>query len=519
MKRYPIYMFALGLMLVFFVTLLGAAEMPKRGGTLRMAIRKDMRLMNPLVGTQSTERRIRSLMFEPLLGIDLQGKIQPNLAESWKVSKDGKTYTFYLRKGVKFHNGKEMTAEDVKFAIDYTRNPKNGAYGFTNLAVISRAEAADKYTLKLRLKTGSPAFLTSLTSIRSFSVIPKESLEEGINKPAKLPPGTGPFRFVDWKPRQRIVLARFDDYWGHKALIDRLELRIIRDATVQFTALRAGDVDFVERTPYPWVRQIVKGKVKGVRFAKSRYAGFRRLRFNVTAPPFDNRKLRLAVAHAIDKKQILQAAYYGFGEMVDQKYPKNHTRYFKGINFPSYDLDKAKALLREAGYKGETIEIVLRHGEDAETEATTLKAQLAKIGMNIDLNVMDSGTYTARRHRGKFAFSFDGSSSDPDPWPTYARDLMCPQNLKNRSGNVSGYCNKEVDALFKKAQGELNKDKRNWYFREILTKVAEDVPSVYVAFVPRFFTFRDYVKGFTTDAGGASYRWWGGGMNYTWLDK
>ena len=161
-------MLALGLMLVFFVPLLGAADTPKQGGTLRMAIRKDMRLMNPLVGTQSTERRIRSLMFEPLLGIDLQGRIQPNLAESWKVSKDGKLYTFYLRKGVKFHNGQEMTAEDVKFAIDYTRNPKNGAYGFTNLAVISRAEAADKYTLKLRLKTGSPAFLTSLTSIRSF---------------------------------------------------------------------------------------------------------------------------------------------------------------------------------------------------------------------------------------------------------------------------------------------------------------------------------------------------------------
>jgi len=359
MKRYLISVFALGLMLVFFVPLLGAADTPKRGGTLRMAIRKDMRLMNPLVGTQSTERRIRSLMFEPLLGIDLQGRIQPNLAESWKVSKDGKLYTFYLRKGVKFHNGQEMTAEDIKFAIDYTRNPKNGAYGYTNLAVISRAVVADKYTLKLRLKVGSPAFLLSLTSIRAFSVIPKESLEEGINKPVKLPPGTGPFRFVDWKPRQRIVLARFNDYWGHKALIDRLELRIIRDATVQFTALRAGDVDFVERTPYPWVQQILKGKVKGVNFAKSDFAGFRRLRFNVTAPPFDNHKLRLAVAYAIDKKEIIQAAYYGFGEVVDQKYPKNHARYFKGIKFPSYDLDKAKAMLKEAGYKGKQAGVIV----------------------------------------------------------------------------------------------------------------------------------------------------------------
>src|SRR5262245_13496759 len=105
-----------------------ASSQPKRGGTITLAVSKELALMNPLVNTSSTESRIRELMFEPLLGRDAKGAIQPRLAESWEISKDGKLYTFHLRKGVKFNNGKEMTAEDIKFAIDYTLNPNNSAY-------------------------------------------------------------------------------------------------------------------------------------------------------------------------------------------------------------------------------------------------------------------------------------------------------------------------------------------------------------------------------------------------------
>ncbi len=107
-----------------------AAEEPKRGGTLTLAIKRRMNLMNPMVSTRSTEQMIRGLMFESLLGVDLKGKIQPNLAESWEVSDDGKLYTFNLRKGVKFHDGRKMGARDVKFSMDYAMNPKNGAYPY-----------------------------------------------------------------------------------------------------------------------------------------------------------------------------------------------------------------------------------------------------------------------------------------------------------------------------------------------------------------------------------------------------
>ena len=141
----------LSLLLLLFsfsaISILEAASaQPKRGGTITLGISKELALMNPLVNTSSTEARIRELMFEPLLARDLKGAIQPRLAESWEISKDGKLYTFKLRHGVKFHNGKELTADDIKFAIDYTFNPKNGAYGFEDL----NASNAPRWLINIR---------------------------------------------------------------------------------------------------------------------------------------------------------------------------------------------------------------------------------------------------------------------------------------------------------------------------------------------------------------------------------
>ncbi len=512
-----------GLVLSSFLLALAAPAgnaqgQPKRGGTLTFSTRKDLTMMNPLVRTSSTDKSLRDLMFESLLTIDLEGKIRPNLAESWEISKDGRQYTFRLRKGVKFHNGREVTAEDAKFAIDYTKNPKNGAYGFVRLTLVERAEAVDKHTLKISLKKASPAFLSLLSDIRAFSVIPKESVQAGISKPSSFPPGTGPFKFVEWRARQRIVLERYDGYWGHKAFIDKLVIRPIRNSTVRFTALRAGDVDIIERAPYEWVKQVLNGKIKGIRHVQAPHAGYRHLNFNVAGAPFNNKKLRQAVAHAINKKEILEAAYFGFGETTNQLYPKGHVWHFKGIPTPKLDLKKAKALLKESGYKGEPIAITGRQGEDMETEGATLQAQLKKIGLKVVLQVMDYSAYVASQRSGDFALRFSGGSFDPDPYPTYGPEFICEHDLKKRAANSAGYCDKEMDSFIKQAEVESDPEKRKELFQKIVAKVTEDIPDIPIGFTPRFFMFRDYVKGFNTDSGG-HFRYHGGGLNYLWLDK
>ena len=495
-----------------------AQDQPKRGGTLTFTTRKDLTMMNPLVRTSSTDKSLRDLMYEALLAMDLNGNVRPNLAESWEISKDGKTYTLHLRKGVKFHDGKEMTADDAKFAIDYTKNPRNGAYGYSRLALVERAESVDKHTLKIYLKKATPGFLSLLADIRSFSVIPKESVQEGISKPVSFPPGTGPFKFVEWRPRQKFILDRFDGYWGHKAYIDRLVIRPIANSTVRFTALRAGDVDIIERAPYQWVKPVVQGKIKGVKYVQASHAGYRHLEFNVASPPFDNKKMRLAIVHAINKEEILHAAYFGFGEVTDQLYPKGHAWYIDGIPSPERDIEKAKSLLKESGYKGETIILTGRQGEDMETEGATLQHQLKQIGIKLELRVVDYGAYVASQRSGDYSFRFSGGSYDPDPSPTYGPEFVCEHNLKKRATNTSGYCNKEMDSLIRQAEIELDPKNRKKIFRKIITKVVEDVPDIPIGFTPRLFMFRDHVKGFTTDSEG-QFRFYGGGLNYTWLDK
>jgi len=152
MKRYINFTLALGLVVGFWGPVQGASGAPKGGGTLTMGMRKDITVLNPLVRTFSTDERVRDLMFESLLTLDPHGSIQPLLAESWQISNDGKTYTFHLRRGVKFHNGQEMTARDAKFAMDYAMDPKNGAYGVQMLSLVEGIETPDENTLRVSLK-------------------------------------------------------------------------------------------------------------------------------------------------------------------------------------------------------------------------------------------------------------------------------------------------------------------------------------------------------------------------------
>lgn len=518
MKYLSIFALNLALLLGFLPSLQSASDRPKQGGTLTLGIRTDLLLSNPFVNQRSTQGRIMDLTFEPLLGIDLRGKIQPGLAESWEVSRDGKVYTFRLRNGVQYHNGQELTAEDVKFSIDYVLNPKNGSMGFLQLVSVERAEVIERHTLRVFMKNFSPGFLPSLTGLAAFPVVPKGSVQEGIDKITAFPPGTGPFRFVEWKPQQRVVLERFNDYWGHKAFVERIVLRPIRDDTVRFTALRTGEVDMIERAPMEWVKQIAESKIAGVRYAAAQHAEFYGLKFNVAAPPFNNKKLRQVVAHAVDKRELLQAAFMGFGEPTDQRYPRGHEWYLEGVPAPSYDLDKARSLLKEAGYRGETVELLVQSSLMEQAQGTALQAQLKKVGMSVKLVLVDTGEYRVRTRSGDFQFYFSGGGVYPDPSRSYSAELKCGPDLKKRSLNTPGYCNKDMEALLDDAEKEVNPEKRRALFKQIVAKVVEDIPELSLGYVPQFFALRDTVKGFSTDSDG-NFRWWGGGLNHAWLDK
>jgi peptide/nickel transport system substrate-binding protein len=468
------------------------------------------------VRTISTDQVVRQLAFESLLSVDEQGNTQARLVEKWTTAADGKGYTFTLRKGVKFHNGQEMTADDVKFSMDYTMNPANGAFGFERLRIVESVDVVDPSTLQIALKDTSSAFLPALGGIESFGVIPKDSLETGVDRPSVMPAGTGPFKFVSWQPRQQLVFERFPDYWGQTANVDRIVLKPIEDATVRMTALRSGDVDVIERTPYEWVQQIKDGRLQGIGLTEAKTAGYRRIVFNSADPPFDNPKLRQAVMHAIDMKEVLQAGFFGFGELADQKYPAGHKWYIQGVPAYQFDPDRAKAMLAEAGYNGETITMHVENAADVQTVAATIQAQLKKVGVNLAIQPLEFASQRDLIAKGQFTFDFMGSNYYDDPFSTY-NDLIC-ENPRNRIVNYAGYCDQEMDSLLRQIEKELDPTKQQALLKQVLTKRYNDLPQGMGIFVPRFYAFRDVLKNFVTDDD-QNLVWSKGGLQYAWLES
>jgi peptide/nickel transport system substrate-binding protein len=315
-----------------------------------------------------------------------------------------------------------------------------------------------------------------------------------------------------------MVLERFDDFLGQKPFLDRVILQPVENETVRLTALQSGDLDLIERAPLEWVKEIRAGRVKGVRYVEAPEASWRRIQFNMSIPPFNNALLRRAMAHAIDKKEILNAAFYGFGEPGDQRYPAGHRWYVEGVPPPSFDLNKARELLKAAGYTGQPISIVVEQSQMRETEAAVLQAQLKKIGLNIQLQLMDRAAAVSQVEKGKLAFRFGGGDVTPDPAPAYAGYFLCPQTPEGITLNNLGYCDKEMDKLLAALETELDAEKRKRIVKEIVRKLAQDVPEIPIGSVPRHFALRDYVKGFSTSSDDL-LRWSAGGLHYTWLDR
>jgi peptide/nickel transport system substrate-binding protein len=494
------------------------AESPRRGGRLVFGMASDVISLNPFYRTQSTDKFVRELTYEALMDLDDRGQPIPWLAESWTVAPDGKTYTFRLRRGVKFHNDKELTAEDVKWSAEYALDPKNAATGLAILKNVREVNAKDKDTVEFVLKEPEAGFLISLAAIDPFVVVPKETIPTGKTNLPAFPPGTGPFVFKEHKTAREMVFTRNKNYW-QKGLpyIDELVFKPVRDHQSRFISLRAGDLDLIERTPYAFVRKVINGEESGINIAEAKYSGFRRLVFNVTDPHLKNPKLRRAVLYALDAREFIQGANWGFGEpSIVWGIPKV-SRWYVDIPEVKRDPAKVKALLKEAGAGPDfELTIVAEIGEESENQI--LQQQLVTAGINTKVDYVEHGVYVSRRRKGQFMMSISGSRLVTDPSDTYPFRFGCAEikKGKDRIMNYSGYCNEEFDRLMEEAGKLTDFKKRYELYAKAIRIIHEDVPEAPFVFVPRFFTFRQKVRGFETDMNGrynASTR----GLSRTWI--
>jgi ABC-type transport system substrate-binding protein len=477
---------------------IGAQEKPRTGGTLNIGIHADLYGLNPFVRMRSIDRNVRSLVYESLVTVDGKAEVKPFLAESWKISPDGREYSFVLRRGVKFHNGEEMTAEDIKWAVEYAKDPQHGASAKPHLDGVESVRALDRYTVRFVLKKPQVSFLSGLGDLGVLFVLPKNSIPTGQTKVQAMPPGTGPFVFKEWRAGSHVAFERFKDYWRKGfPYLDRVVMKPVPDASARLAGLRAGDLHMITRVPSQWVVKIQRGEMADVAAAPAKYAGMRELYLNTTRPPFSNRKIRQAVAYAIDKQKILEGAYWGQGETANERFYKGSAWNF-GFPERKRDVAKAKALLNEAGYKGEKIVFVSRQGQE---EVAFIAPQLQEVGLNVVVETLEAGTYRGRTRSGDYDLSPGGGDIPADP-AQIAVEFMCDEESvkrKSRDNNRTGYCNKQLDALVEQADATLDAKKRKELFRKAFGILYEDVPEVFLAFEHRYFGVHPTVRGFVTD--------------------
>lgn len=518
MKRYLVpILLVFGI--VFTTCVMGFAVEPKYGGTLRYGYVSEIDTLDQHQSQNTVTRSLLTLIWEPLVDWDENLNLGPGLATSWEASEDGLTFTFNLRKGVMFHHGREMEAKDVKFTIERVKNPKNAA-GFRKLIeVIDRVEIVDKYTVKFHLgrPDGSiPSKLVNAVGIMPYDITPAEkriSLTDKIS-------GTGPFEFVEWQKDNYLKLEKFDGYWREGLpYADTLILKPVPDSTVRLASLRAGDLDVIEWVPLEEVKRLQEHPSKDFSITVGPYGaetGY--ICLNTLEPPFNDVRVRQAVAYAIDKDEIVQGAWRGFGQAVNQPFSYESEWYSHEIEdkYRKANIEKAKELLTEAGYP---------NGLDLVWGTTTGyqymfnlaqvgQANLRKAGIRVELEVHDWPSYCSKMPTMKFKMWNTGVPGMPDPVHFYP--------LVYKKGSpfhwIAGkYDNPEVDRLLDQAEAETNLAKRKALYRKVAEIIERDVPLVYTSTGPIGFGWRSNIKGFKPHTN-AFVHYATGGLAYAWIE-
>jgi peptide/nickel transport system substrate-binding protein len=435
------------------------------GGNLVAGITSDPDTLFPWKATQFQSVAILSTIYGTLTELDEKLNVVPGLAESWQVSDDGMTITLTLRAGVKFHNGKDFSSADVKFSIDKIREEATGAVAASNLVSVQEVQAPDPQTVVLKLKNADAAILAGLASV-NLAILSKEDTEASLNQ---TPNGTGPFAFKDRKPNESITLAANHEYWGDDPKLATVEFRIIPDETSIVAALQSGNVQFAVLDD-PLVAKSAEGN--GITVTKTAQLTYHVLQLNARRAPLDNAKVRLAIACAIDRQQVIDTAALGEGAVTGPITSPAYRSDPTARPCPTRDVAKAKALLAEAGHAdGVTIKTIVSQGEYATSvnEAQNLQAQLKDAGITLELEVMEIGGYVDRWLAGDFdaAVALNGGGSDPDTMYGWYFTSTGTFN------NVAGYTTPELDKLFAEGKTTSDVSKRKDIYAEI-SKHLED---------------------------------------------
>lgn len=477
------------------------------GGTFIFAGTGDPSKLDPAVVTDGESFRVTRQIYDNLVQFDGSTvNIKPGLAEKWTVSADGKEWTLNLRQGVKFHDGTPLDAEAVKFNFDRWHDEnspyhKGGQFDYwndtTNLkAVFDKATVESPTTIKVSLKAPQPVFLNNL-ALSALAIGSPTAIKADVESFGRKPVGSGAFKFVEWIPGDKVSLDANKDYWGEKPKVDKVIIRVIKDNAARLQELKAGTIQGMEGGNPDDLKSVQSDPNLKVINRPSLNIAYINLNFAVK--PLDDVRVRQAIAMAINKKAIVDSLYGGTGQVASQFLPPAVPGYNPDIKDYEYSVDKAKQLLKDAGYPdGFSVEFwympVSRPYYPAPKQiAEAFAADLAKVGIKTELKTEDWTQYLADRKEGKFPMWMLGWTGDTGDADNFYFEFFGKLNKEN------SWDNPDVRDKLAKAQQIVDQNERQKLYKEVAVAVNKDVPRIPIANTTPPLFFRKSVDGYVAN--------------------
>ena len=460
-----------------------AAGTPVEGGELVVGVTADLDAsLDPHVSSSSAgTREILFNVFEGLVKPDFEGNMVPAIAESFSANDTADEYTFVLREGVKFHNGNDVKASDVVYSLSRAAGLETGEPLVSDVANIKAVEATDDRTIKITLNTPDAEFLAHVTT----AIIP-----EGIDPNTECV-GTGPFKLTSRTVQESIVFEKFADYWGEKAHLDKVTIKIIDNAETLVMSLKSGAVNMATHLISNQVNEL-----SDMNILEGSSNAVQGLYLNNQFEPFQKVEVRQALSYGINKQEILDIAFDGHGTLVGSSMFPAFKKYFMDelTNYYEYNPEKAKELLTQAGYPDGfefTITVPSNMQQHVDT-AQVIVEQLKEIGVTAKINQVEWATWLEETYRGR---NYEGTIVSFDAHGVAASDMLARFQSDN-SKNISYFASEAYDAKYKEAMSTTDDEAQTAAFKECEKILTEEAANVYIQDVASFVALSKGYEGF-----------------------
>jgi peptide/nickel transport system substrate-binding protein len=423
--------------------------------------------------------------------------IEPDLAERWEASADGRSWTFHLRRGVQFQGGfGELTAEDIVFSLTRAADPKRSGFAGA-FEAFEGVTAKDPYTVEIRLKHPVPLLLGIVANYRQGFIVSRKAAEAiGDDKYQTRPIGTGPFEFVEYQPKQFVTLKAFEGHFRGKAKIDRITYRYIASDNTRELAFRNNEIDlFYGRREQDWVERM--RQLKGAAVDIFEPAQSRLLHINRSVKPLDDIRVRQAIQHAIDRTEFLQLVGRDITRPLETVVPIGFAGHAGDLKAPAFDPERAKKLLAEAGFaKGLTLSAKISKITSLNVPMVLIQEQLRRVGITLTLDEQDHAAWHASIRRNESALVIYGAAAFPIADDILTAFFHSRSIVQTPSGETNFSHCRVADGEIDQARQEPDAARRDALYRQAQVKIREDACAV-----PIFELMQVYVRRANLDLG------------------